>query len=151
MAIRGGRPMKGSVFFLAIFFLFTSCTPTLSGVLVGEKGEFVSSPEARVNISCLSTQATQSDQSSPAKIFLVSVSNDGEFYTRESLEPGSYLVEALVPGYKATSVKINVPHAEKVKLNLTPLKNLEPLSIDANPENDAGKGAGTATLTPPQF
>ena len=128
--------------------IVASCSTTLSGTLTsenGEKGELVVTPEARVNVTSLASK------DEPAKILLLNVSNDGEFYTKEKLEPGLYLIEALVPGYKTASVKVNIPATEDIRLSLSPLKTMEPSAIDVNLDNDAGKGAGAATLTPPEL
>lgn len=130
---------------ILIVLAMISCSPTISGTLAGEKGELVVTPEARVNITSLASQEE------PAKILLLNVSSDGEFYTKEKLEPGLYLIEALVPGYKAASVKVNIPTNEDIRLSLSPLKEIGPTSIDVNLEGDAGKGAGAATLTPPEL
>lgn len=126
-----------------ISLLAAGCSPTLSGQLSTTSGEPISASEARINVSSLSD-----DQS-----FILSVEKNGRFATRQDLSDGEYLVEALVPGYKieSTRIKIGPNSPTKLKLKLHPLERTRTRSTSANLDAPEGRGAGGATLTPPNF
>jgi len=79
------------------------------------------------------------------------VDSNGEFSSDSKLDDGKYLVEALVPGYKATSIRIDLKGSKKVDLILMRTKRPKAASVDANVDVEMGRGSGGATLTPPQL
>lgn len=126
-----------------ISLLAVGCSPTLSGHLSTTTGEPVTASEARVNVSNLND-----DQS-----IILSVEKNGRFSTRQDLPKGEYLVEALVPGYKIESkrVKLGADAPLNIELKLQPLERTRTRSTSANLDAPEGRGAGGATLTPPNF
>jgi hypothetical protein len=125
--------------------LLASCTPTLAGKLVGPGGEMVASPDARVNI-------TPVDAVEGVSLSVVAeVEADGTWSTRETLQDGAYVVEALVPGFRVQSEKVLLPGQRHVELKLVPVVAPKAAPIGANADIDLGRGAGGAELTPPQL
>lgn len=131
---------------LGLSLAMTSCAPTLAGRLVGPGGEIVTSPDARVNVTSLANSA----EADPV-VLVTTVDRSGRFSTDKGLGDGEWLVEALVPGYSVTSTKIKAPHKDELKLTLTPMPRSKAAPVGANPDVPAGRGAGGATLTPPQL
>jgi hypothetical protein len=131
---------------IGLVTLLTSCAPTLAGRLIGPGGEIVTSPDARVNVTSLASAA----DAEPV-IHVTTVDSSGRFSTDEGLGDGEWLIEALVPGYAVSSARIKAPHKDELKLTLTPMPRSKAAPVGANPDVKAGRGAGGATLTPPQL
>lgn len=122
--------------------LLASCAPTLAGQLRGESGEPITTKDARVNVAPLSGHE---------HALVLEVDETGHFTSDEDLTPGTYLVEALVPGYAVCSEKIELGKSQTVDLKLKPLAALKPGVIGTGTAGAAARGAGSATLTPPSF
>ena len=129
---------------LAALYL-VSCAPTLSGKLEGQTSE-LSPSEARVNVTRL-----DGEKGAEPRTIVIDVEPNGEFSTDEDLPEGSYLVEALVPGYKLVSERVEINESKEVKFKLTPLSAPKPRAIGTNVDVDMGRGSGAATLTPPNL
>ena len=82
---------------------------------------------------------------------ILSVGRDGRFQADEALPDGDYLIEALVPGYSLESQRVSVGKTKEVELTLKALDQAKPTAIGANLDGEIGRGAGGATLTPPQL
>jgi len=134
------------IFSLAAALLLSSCAPTLSGQLIGPGGEVVSSPDARVNIQSLSTPAEGS-----APTHMTTVDGSGRFKSTAGLASGPWLVEALVPGYAVASKRIELPMSDELKLTLTPVGKTKASPVRVHEDVPVGRGAGGASLTPPQL
>lgn len=123
------------------FVLLSGCAPSLAGVIKDTEGKLVSSPSATVNVSSLNGDAS----------VILTVDRDGRFQTDEALPDGDYLIEALVPGYSLESQRVSVGTTKEVELTLRALDQTKPAAIGANMDGEIGRGAGGATLTPPQL
>ena len=133
---------KGFSVVLSIF-LVTSCSTTISGNLRSFDDQPIYSSEARVNVVSL----TQ-DSSEPQ---ILEVEKDGSFETTDSITPGHYMVEALVPGYKPMSVKLDIKKSEKILLKLSPTKKIKTNSFKYYEKLDESRGQGGAKLVPPMI
>lgn len=120
----------------------SSCAPSLSGKIFDGK-ELINSTDGRINVVSL-----DNDKKS---YFIIQVQEDGSFSLDKNIEKGTYLIEALVPGYKILSKKIIIDKSKELRLHLKPLKAKKDLAISVNPEGDTGIGAGKATITPPNL
>lgn len=130
---------------LGLLLALTGCAPTVAGQLKGPGGEIVASPEARINIVSLAGEGSEQ------KVVVTLVDSNGTFATSEELPPGDYLVEALVPGYAPASERVRLEDAGHIELTLKPLETLKAQAIGVNVGVDEGRGAGGATLTPPNL
>lgn len=139
--------MKATQVLVAMLVLgsLEACAPTLAGQLKDPGGEAVTNAEARVNIISLSADPET------AKVITVEVDGQGVFSTRETLAPGNYLIEALVPGYTLASKTVKLSEAEHVELTLAPVGAAKPATTRANTELDATRGGGDAMLMPPSL
>ena len=126
---------------LIIAFLAAGCATKISGHLQSLKGTPVYSSEARVNIVNL-TNINAEPQS-------LVVSKDGSFSTSEAITNGQYMVEALVPGFKPMSIKIQVSKSENILMKLSPSRSVKSSSFKYNDSLDQSRGQGGATLVPP--
>lgn len=140
-----------------------ACAPTLAGRLVGPNGEPVTGADARVNISSLAAPepiaataaatetAADTDTSGAVRSVIVDVDGGGAFKTDAALVPGPYLVEALVPGFAPESRRVMLGETDGLEIQLKPSAKTVPGVISANMIGDPGRGAGGATLTPPNL
>jgi hypothetical protein len=129
---------------VAIFaIVLSSCSTSISGKLRSFEGNAIYSNEARVNVVSLDSTELEPQ--------VLTVKEDGSFTTSESLEKGQYMVEALVPGYKPMSIKLNVEKSEDILLKLTPSKRVKKNSFKYHEELDESRGQGGATLVPPMI
>jgi hypothetical protein len=120
-----------------------ACAPTLAGQLRSADGQPLATTDARVNVVSLAPADPQA--------VVVGVEANGSFEVDESLPPGPYLVEAIVPGYGLASQRVAIGEQKAVELQLTKLPPAKAPTIGANMEGDAARGAGGATLTPPSL
>lgn len=123
-----------------------ACAPTIAGQLKGPGGEIVTGPEARVNVVSLAN-----GDGSESQTFVAVVDDGGKFSLSEDLPAGDYLVEALVPGYAPASERVKLADAGHVELTLKPVGAVKAQAIGANVGVDESRGAGGATLTPPNL
>lgn len=128
---------------LIALLLVTGCATSISGHLRTFEGGAVYSDEARVNVVSL-VDIEKEPQ-------VLKVEKDGYFKTNESLDKGQYMVEALVPGYKPMSIKLNVEKSESILLKLSPAKKVEKSTIKYHEDLDESRGQGGATLVPPMI
>ncbi len=128
-----------------LLLAMTGCAPIVAGQLKGPAGEIVTSPEARVNIVSLAGEGGEQ------RVVVAPVDGNGRFATSEDLPAGEYLVEALVPGFQPASQRVKLEGAGQLELTLKPLAPLRAQAIGANVGIDEGRGAGGATLTPPNL
>lgn len=134
----------------AIGFVFIAaaslgaCTPSLTGRLVTRTGDAVVSGEAAVNVTRLDKAGLD-----PATV-VVPVSGDGEF--KADLPPGTYLVESFVPDFTMTSQRVELGKTKvSLRLVLEKLPAAVPGTVGVNLKVEPTRGAGDATLTPPQL
>lgn len=135
-------------------FVFAACAPSLVGKLTDPSGQVVSSSEARVNITSLDSSSAAAE-SNENGVIICKVDGKGRFESGASLKPGTYLIEALVPGYELTSQKVTVEQGKELVLVMKPLTKAKaaPIGIELNSDSSgsSSRGAGDATLTPPQL
>ncbi len=131
---------------LVFLWSLSACAPTIAGQLKGPAGEVVTGPEARVNVVSLAK-----GEGSEPQTFVAVVDGGGKFSLSEDLPQGDYLVEALVPGYAPASERVKLADAGHVELTLKPVGAVKAQAIGANIGVDEGRGAGGATLTPPNL
>lgn len=129
---------------LALSLIVTGCAPTLAGQLKGPGGIIVTSKEARVNISSLAPESTTAP-------VVVEVDSSGRFAASEALEPGPYLVEALVPGFAPESRRVMLGETDGLEIEMKPVPRARASTVGANYGGDPDRGAGGATLTPPNL
>ena len=129
--------------------VLSACAPSLAGQLRRSGGEVVTSHEARVNITPL--DAPKDGAAESIGVVVVAVDFEGHFATQDKLPKGSYLVEALVPGYVPQSKKIDLATNMTVDLTLTPIVAAKINATSANKHVGEDRGAGRATLTPPSL
>lgn len=129
---------------LALGLLATGCATTITGVLQDTSGAAVYSQEARVNISPLLTN----DSSATSQ--MLTVSEDGSFSSAD-VEPGSYLVEALVPGFAPSSQTVQVQSDQHLTLKLRSLKKIQSGTISTGDDVEFSRGSGGADLMPPNL
>lgn len=127
--------------------LAVGCQSTLGGKLVDKQGDPIKANAGRVNITALDRK----DDSEQSVAFVVDVDKNGYFTVKRSLPKGSYLIEALVPGYKATSIRVDLEGNDKISLQLEPIPAAPAKSLDANLNVDVERGVGEATLMPPEL
>lgn len=127
--------------YLGLVLFLTSCATTISGTLVSTEGNNTTFKSGKVNILSL-------DNQSPSQV--VDVAPNGEFTSKEPLENGTYLIEALVPGFKATSEKIRITESKIVTLKLVPIA-ADTQVIGVNSNLELGRGEGGAKITPPEM
>jgi hypothetical protein len=141
--MNSGKNSKALCLGATIFLgLALGCAPTLAGKLTDQSGEFIASPDARVNITSLKN---------PEQGSIVVKADGGSWSTDSDLEPGDYLVEALVPGYGLVSKRITLGETDELSLVLSRLEKAAPSAIGANMHGEVGRGSGGATLTPPKL
>ena len=128
----------------AVVLFAAGCAPTLAGQLKGPGGIIVANKDARVNISSLATE-------NPSPPMVVEVDDGGNFSSSEKLEPGPYLVEALVPGFAPESRRVMVGEAYALEIEMKRVPRVHASTVGANVGAEPGRGAGGATLTPPNL
>jgi len=137
-------PVKRITINMLLVMISASCAPTLSGRLVTRAGDAIISRDASVNVTRLDGASGES----PMRV--VVVSEDGEF--KAELPPGNYLVESFVPEFSMASQRVEVgTSAVNLRFVLEKLPASKPSAVGANIDVDAARGAGGATLTPPQM
>lgn len=129
-----------------LFVLATACAPSVAGQLKGPGGEVVTGPEARVNVVSLAN-----GESGEPQTYVAVVDDGGKFQVSEDLPAGEYLVEALVPGYAPASERVKLADAGQLEFTLKPVGAAKAQAVGANAGVDEGRGAGDATLTPPNL
>jgi hypothetical protein len=138
------------------------CAPTLAGRLTDPAGRPVAAADARVNITSLTSPSAPADAEAPV-VEVCPVDDGGRFEADTDLPDGAYLVEALVPGYALASETVTIGGQEAnggdraggLVLTLKPLATPAATAIGAKikaaPGDDSSRGAGGATLMPPQL
>lgn len=145
-------PICFKSFILAMIFLVVAahtaaCAPTLSGRLVSKSGDPIAATDGTVNITRLTKGSINK---SKQEIHVVELTGSGEFKT--SLGPGTYLVETFIPDYSTVSQRVIFETSSlELRFVLERLPLVKPRAVGANLEVDAARGAGAATLTPPQL
>lgn len=139
------KEMIGKAATILATLAMTACAPTLAGQLASAKGEFRSSPDARVNVTSLDHGDGE------PRVMTLEVGADGNFSTRESLPAGSYLVEAVVPGYAVQSKTVQLGDEAPIEMTLTPVAPVKAKTTRAHAELDQSRGSGDAMLMPPSL
>lgn len=126
--------------------IMNSCSHPIAGKLLDEFDQPIASKDARVNIVSL-------DQNNEQPVRIVKeVNQNGEFVIDENIPKGTYLIEALVPGFSIESQKIAFNKASKVIIVLKRLSKIEQNNaIHSHLNIPAGRGEGKASLTPPNL
>jgi len=146
VADRGARHVSlGQWIVLVAVLGFASCATSISGRIASHPQHPWKTTEARVNISRIAGEG-----SAPAPTVLEPDSS-GAFKVRGYFPPGTYLIEALVPGFKIASKTVKIDEAKGLVFQLSPAPAARPGTIGANLDVDAGRGAGAATLWPPEL
>lgn len=130
---------------LLVCGLVFACAPTLSGKLTDPKGAEIADRNARVNVSRLDGDAKDSES------LVVPVDQQGTFTIDKDLPEGSYLLEAIVPGYEVASKNVDVEGRQRVTLTLKRLPRPETTPIEADDNPNANRGQGGASLAPPNL
>ena len=124
--------------------LVSSCTPSLQGQLLTEESVTFDPSQSKVNV-------TKIDSPPNAKPFslVLDVASDGRFTTTEKLAPGTYLVEALVPGFAPASQRLVMEKDTTLTVNLkrTGSTVVSPVGMG----DQYNTGSGDANLMPPQM
>lgn len=133
--------------FLSVYLLsFIGCASTISGTLKpADPTVKLDYTNARINISRLDTQADLKGNQ------IVEVDDEGNFESVEDLVKGKYLVEALIPGFEAKSQTVVLSSSKEIHLKVSPLEGANARAIGTNMDVELGKGAGGATLMPPNL
>ena len=121
----------------------SSCARTISGVIVDEAGIAISETSARINITRIDQGKNDSQ--------IVEVDENGEFTVEGELDAGIYLVEALVPGYRIYSKRVNLEKSMSLTMNLAPFPKKIQSIIDAYMQVNSSSGEGNAKISPPKM
>jgi hypothetical protein len=142
-----------------VVMALSGCFTALSGRLQDPSGKPISNSDARVNI----TKLNPDDSTASDDPVVCEVDSSGQFAVSVDLVSGSYLVEALVPGYSIASKIILLDDKKKQSPLVLTAKPLEKPVANAvglrikkgkaatSGNDDLSRGAGAATLTPPQM
>lgn len=120
------------------------CAPALQGIVVDQSGLLIKSADGRINISRLDTP------DEPMSTMVLEIQANGRFQSLGSLPAGSYLIEALVPGYKLMTTQIALEKSQEITLTLQKLPAGQQSTIRYS-DSQHGIGAGKVTITPPQM
>lgn len=130
---------------LLAIILVPACTTTLNGRVSSSGPKQINTADARINVTRLEGDVTGQGMD------VVALSSDGSFSLDNELEDGTYLLEALVPGFKPNSVRVNGKQTDPVIFELESSGDDVARPISLAPTLDAGRGAGGATILPPQL
>ncbi|MGE0171734.1 MAG: hypothetical protein AB7T49_03080 [Oligoflexales bacterium] len=123
--------------------LLTGCQSTISGKIVDIEGHNVKAGQGgKVNLQ----SATD-----PSESHLVDINDDGTFQADVPIESEEYLIEPLIPGFKATSKKVSSKNIKDLLLEVEPTAKIQARRIDSHQNVDPQRGDGTVTLSPPQL
>lgn len=125
--------------------IMSSCATKIAGELLDEIGQPVEHEHGKVNITRLDSNDSQAFHET------IAINQDGSFESIADILPGRYLIEALVPGFKVTSMRIDIKESKYIKLMLSPIPPVQQKAIRANLELDVGRGAGAANINPPSL
>lgn len=129
---------------LAIFI--NGCATNITGLVKLENGNPIQAQGGKINISSIkSGEASES--------FIIDINDKGYFESETDVANGIYLVEPLIPGYTAKSIKITVKKDEDQHLEILakplPKPNSKIFKIPVSQPMD--RGTGGVNLTPPKF
>ena len=128
-----------------LWLFLWGCGGSISGQLMDEMKEPISSEQATVNV----VRLDESDQ--PVRV-VVSVSPTGRFEVEEDLPAGLYLVEVMVPGYSVKSEKVKLESKLDLEIVMLRLADVDRRSvIHSHLMIPSGRGEGNASLTPPRL
>jgi type III secretory pathway lipoprotein EscJ len=133
------------IFFVLFAVAWSGCATKIAGHLVDAAGNPVTQEFGKVNITRLDGKIDDSFQET------IAVTDDGTFESVTEIPAGQYMVEALVPGYKAESIRLQIKESQQIKLVLIPLPKVQHSTIRTNLDLDVGRGAGSATIDPPSL
>jgi hypothetical protein len=131
---------------ILVSLLLNACATTISGHVFQDNGQPLTVDGAKVNISYLA-----SDSSAPGRNHIVALDQDGFFETDQDLAEGYYLVEPLIPGYIANSLRIYVDQDRSLKIFAKPLQTQRSQLIPLQRDNRMDRGSGNARLTLPKM
>ena len=126
-----------------ISMLTWGCAHSLSGNLKDVDGKAVSALDGRVNVIRLDGDGRT--------YTMAEVDKSGSFQLEDDIDKGSYLVEALVPGYQVTSIKIDITPPARVEFVLKKNAKISPVTLGTRLDIDDSVGAGGASLAPPKL
>ena len=141
----GYRLVSRCIAFVTIGLIAAGCATTISGSVVSPGVSKFDPSEARINVALLNSGGQKPLQ------MVVPVDESGRFKTEIDLPEGRYLVEALVPGFEATSQNVKISGSKTLVIRLTPIKNQKTKVIGANLDLEVDRGSGGAMLTPPNL
>ncbi len=142
---RGRAMMLGKLMVVGLIPALMSCATGISGKLISENGDPIAVADGRVNISKLG--GTNESRATEA----VRIAKDGSFASTGDLSEGSYLVEALVPGYSPASATVELSKAQDLVLKLRPIAPVQTKTIGTGEGVEFSRGSGAADLMPPNF
>ena len=124
--------------------LVSSCTPSLQGQLVAEQSVKFDPSQSKVNV-------TRIDSRPNAKPFslVLDVASNGRFATSDKLAPGTYLVEALVPGFAPASQRLVMEKNTTLTVNIK--RTASTVVAPVGMGDQYSTGSGGANLMPPKL
>jgi hypothetical protein len=127
---------------LLLALMATGCQTSLAGKIVDQAGNPVTVDNGMVNIQ---------SEKNPAQNYVVNVDQTGAFKADFDLEKGRYLVEPLIPGYKAELRHVDVPDTNFVSMQVTPVEAAKSTVFSPNNDLSYQGGEGAVNLSSPQF
>lgn len=123
-----------------------ACTTSISGTVTLENGLPINTEGGKINISPI--QSNSSNRS-----YIVDIDESGNFKSADSIENGLYLVEPLIPGYTANSIKINFNEndSQHIKILAKPLPKTNNKIFKVPVSQPMDRGTGGVNITPPKF
>ena len=126
--------------YLGLLWCAVSCFPAAYGRL--------ESPLHPDNFRAAKVIVTRLDKDEQGKGIGLEVGNDGVFKL-PNLPEGEYLVEAIVPGHKVKSTKMQLNGQRELTISLEPLGKSYITLFDVKQEETPVSGEGAARLDPP--
>ena len=121
-----------------------SCAPHIGGQLVDPVGQPITSPEARVNVIALESGGNGTME-------ILTPDAGGKFESTLRVSSGTYLIEALVPGYKSQSLKVTGDDCKNLQVKLESAAKISTSTFRAYTTVSPDQGAGGVNITPPQL
>jgi len=128
-----------------LWALLVSCQTSLSGRLTDTQGEVVTHPDARVNVTFITSTR------SAGVTEILTVNDEGRFVSNKPIEKGRYILEALVPGYRPTSMRLQLEETKDITFKLVPVPRVKRKTIGVNHGALSGRGGGNVNINPPQL
>lgn len=128
---------------LTVLGFSLSCQTKLSGQLLDEQKQPIIVQHGKINLISLETPNKDSH--------IITLGDDGWFETEDELQPGTYMIEPLIPGYRFLSKKLRIEESQTIHLTLEKIPGSNAKTIDINDHVKVGRGEGEVSLTPPKY